>query len=189
MNVFVLHPCPRTSAQLLCDRHVVKMTLETAQILSTAAILEHPTWIKFTTPPGTAPAQSLGPRLYRPTHKAHPCVLAAQQDPFYRRWVYLHGIALADEYQFRYGRVHDSRAVTDHPLLQQWCTAPLWTSRWLAISQYWPQAMPAQYQRRDSNGSKGRVCEAYRAYYKGEKVAQGWCKWDTGRRVRPPIFD
>lgn len=36
MNIFVLHPTPRISAQYHCDKHVVKMILEYAQMLSTA---------------------------------------------------------------------------------------------------------------------------------------------------------
>ena len=36
MNIFVLHPMPDIAARMQCDRHVVKMTLETAQMLSTA---------------------------------------------------------------------------------------------------------------------------------------------------------
>ena len=35
MNIFVLDTNPITAAQMQCDKHVVKMVLETAQILST----------------------------------------------------------------------------------------------------------------------------------------------------------
>jgi hypothetical protein len=36
MNIFVLSRCPRAAARLHCDKHVVKMILETAQLLYTA---------------------------------------------------------------------------------------------------------------------------------------------------------
>ena len=36
MNVFFLDNCPIKSAKAQCDKHVVKMILETAQLLSTA---------------------------------------------------------------------------------------------------------------------------------------------------------
>lgn len=36
MNIFYVHTDPVVAAQSLCDKHVVKMTLETAQILSAA---------------------------------------------------------------------------------------------------------------------------------------------------------
>ena len=36
MNIFVLDRNPKTAAQLQCDKHVVKMIVESAQMLSTA---------------------------------------------------------------------------------------------------------------------------------------------------------
>lgn len=36
MNIFYLSDCPEQSAKDHCDKHVVKMILETAQLLSTA---------------------------------------------------------------------------------------------------------------------------------------------------------
>ena len=36
MNIFYLDECPIESARAQCDKHVVKMILETAQLLSTA---------------------------------------------------------------------------------------------------------------------------------------------------------
>lgn len=57
MNIFALDQCPVKSAQLLNDKHVVKMCLESAQILCTVHRgfgLDAP---------------------YRPTHKRHPCML------------------------------------------------------------------------------------------------------------------
>ena len=37
MNIFFLDENPKHAAQMQCDKHVVKMVLETAQMLSTAA--------------------------------------------------------------------------------------------------------------------------------------------------------
>ena len=36
MNIFYLDKAPEIAAQLHCDKHVVKMILESAQMLSTA---------------------------------------------------------------------------------------------------------------------------------------------------------
>ena len=36
MNIFFLHPDPLTAAEMHCDKHCVKMILETAQMLCTA---------------------------------------------------------------------------------------------------------------------------------------------------------
>lgn len=80
MNVFFLDTDPARAAQMMCDKHVVKMTLETAQILSTIVG---------------------GP--YKPTHQHHPSVLWAKDNT---AWVWEHFIALLDEYTLRYGRTH-----------------------------------------------------------------------------------
>jgi hypothetical protein len=93
MNVFAVDPDPRRAARALCDRHVVKMTLESAQILCTVARL-HGHW---------AP--------YRLTHPDHPCVVWAGASAGNWRWVVRHGLALADEYERRYRRTHRSRKV------------------------------------------------------------------------------
>ena len=102
MNVFACDESPIIAAGCLADRHVVKMTLETAQILSTA-------WrIRYSADyPGVA--DGLG--LYKSTHQKHPVVLAAVADQDYFDWLVEHGYALADEYQRRFGKVHASLRV------------------------------------------------------------------------------
>lgn len=83
MNIFVLDNQPTQAAIYQCDKHVVKMILETAQMLSTIAG---------------------GP--YKPTHAHHPCTLwaGATHDNFI--WLKVHGLALCNEYTHRYGKRH-----------------------------------------------------------------------------------
>lgn len=88
MNIFVLSHCPVEPARLLCDKHVVKMTLETAQILCTV-LREHGL---------EAP--------YKATHKNHPCTVWAGEAFMNFEWLVRHGYALVDEYQHRYGKKH-----------------------------------------------------------------------------------
>jgi len=90
MNIFVLDLDPQVAAQMQCDKHVVKMVLETAQILSTV---------------------NGGP--YKPTHSRHPCVLWAGSHEGNYRWLVAHGQALAQEYFERYGKVHASARVIE----------------------------------------------------------------------------
>ena len=90
MNIFVVDTDPVLAARALCDRHVVKMVLETAQILSTI---------------------SGGP--YRPTHQNHPCVLWAKASQRNYLWLVEHGQELGREYTRRYGKVHKSSQVID----------------------------------------------------------------------------
>jgi hypothetical protein len=93
LNLFVLHRDPAIAARWQCDRHVVKMTLEAAQILCSAAHL-------------------LGQRApYKPTHLQHPCVVWTAATRGNWDWVVAHGEALAAEYRRRYGRTHQSARI------------------------------------------------------------------------------
>jgi len=58
MNIFVTSNCPKLSAQALDNKRVVKMVLETAQLLSTAIFIN--STITYD-------------NLYKPTHVKHPC--------------------------------------------------------------------------------------------------------------------
>ena len=88
MNIFVLSRDPHEAAIFQCDKHVVKMLLESAQILSTI---------------------SGGP--YKPTHQNHPCVLWASQSTNNYNWLVEHAIELCIEYKFRYGKIHKSESI------------------------------------------------------------------------------
>ena len=90
MNIFVVDTDPRKAAQSLCDKHVVKMVLETAQILSTV---------------------SGGP--YRPTHANHPCVIWAGSTRRNYLWLVEHGLELCREYTRRYGKIHKCQVVIE----------------------------------------------------------------------------
>lgn len=95
MNIFVLADSPVEAARLQCDKHVVKMILETAQLLSTAhQVLD-----------------GVKPDMYKITHKNHPCAVWARQTDLNYLWLYAHFVALCDEYTYRYGKIHktDSR--------------------------------------------------------------------------------
>lgn len=89
MNIFYLDKSPIRAAQMQCDQHVVKMILESAQLLSTA---HHEL-------DGFSPA-------YKPTHKNHPSAVWARSSLSHYRWLYSHMIALGVEYTRRYGKVH-----------------------------------------------------------------------------------
>lgn len=93
MNIFAVDYCPKAAAVSLGDRHVVKMVLETAQML--CAIF----------PSGEA--------AYRRTHYNHPCTIWSRERFANYEWLYHHGIALADEFTHRYAKCHKSRAVIE----------------------------------------------------------------------------
>ena len=62
MNIFVTDSCPVQSAREQCDKHCVKMVLESAQMLSTA-------WRVFDN------ERAEKENLYKQAHLNHPCSL------------------------------------------------------------------------------------------------------------------
>ena len=90
MNIFALDNDPIKAAQMHNDKHVVKMILETAQMLSTV---------------------SGGP--YRPTHKNHPCTVWARQTKGNYDWLVQLGFALCHEYGIRYNKQHKCQSVIE----------------------------------------------------------------------------
>ena len=101
MNIFVTDPDPWKSAQVLPDKHIVKMPLETCQML---AIVCSKKWgHDFGTLPradGTPYATEKG------AFRNHPCTIWANEFVMNWQWLLSHGIALCDEYKMRYGKVH-----------------------------------------------------------------------------------
>src|SRR5690242_18255811 len=103
MNIFVLSRNVRTCARLHCDQHVVKMPLETAQLLSTALALSEPgCWAELQ-------AQGLA---YKPTHREHPSAIWARECINNYLWLCRLGIELCAEYSYRFAeRQHACEAV------------------------------------------------------------------------------
>lgn len=124
MNIFVLDTSPVSSAQMQCDKHVVKMILETAQLLCSPF------------EPDSAP--------YRRTHFNHPCSKWVRESKANYLWLVQHGIALCSEYEFRYGKKHKSSAVI------KWCLDNI-NSLNFPEGQLtaFPKAMPDQYKTND----------------------------------------
>lgn len=88
MNIFVTSPSPIESAKFLDDKRVVKMVLETAQMLSTAI------------------TECGGTGFYKTTHRNHPCSVWARTSSTNYDWLRRHFKALCKEYALRYGKTH-----------------------------------------------------------------------------------
>ena len=141
MNIFVLDRDPAAAAQMQCGRHVVKMVLESAQMLCTAV-------------------NALGGEArYKTAHVNHPCSVWARQTLGNFAWLYDHGMALAEEYTHRYGKRHKSEEVIRDCMHQWEAGLPLHD---LNCTPH-PLCMPDEYKTDD-------VVQSYRAYYLGDKV-------------------
>ena len=100
MNIFVTDRCPIQSARNLPDKHIVKMPLETCQMLS----IIYSDWYY-----GVGKLYKSDGTPYRTAHGAfrkHPCTMWAAATPYNLAWLIRHGYALCHEYNLRYGKVH-----------------------------------------------------------------------------------
>ena len=140
MNIFYLDKDPLTAAVVQYNKHVVKMILESAQMLCTAhhELLHDP----------DVP--------YKPAHVNHPSTIWARENHYQYQWLYWHMMALGDEYKKRYNKEHLS--ITK-------CKECLSFSPYgikLGKFKQPPQAMPDEYKDKCS-------IQAYWNYYIGEK--------------------
>ena len=101
MNIFVLSCCAATAAELHCDKHCVKMILETAQLLYT-----HLDALNVQLPRGLVP--------YKPTHKHHPCTLWLHGGRAHFFWLLELGLRLCRVYTQRYGKQHKTEKHLRH---------------------------------------------------------------------------
>ena len=154
MNIFYLHRDPRVAARYHNDKHVVKMILESAQMLSTAH---------------RELDGDVDDVIYRSTHKNHPSTKWARESYQNYMWLFDLFVALCEEYTHRYGKTH----LTDTKLREVLRSAPRSIDRSRQFTQP-PQCMPEGYK------LEGNSIEAYRNYYMGEK--SGFAKWSKRRK-------
>ena len=144
MNIFYLHHSPYLAAKVQYNKHVVKMILESAQMLCTAHHVYGDEEQKLNVP-------------YKQAHLNHPSTIWTRQCRANYRWLYLHMMALGYEYTKRYDKMHASivkcarflNIPPAHIPDGDFCEPP--------------QAMPDKYK------VPGCSITAYWNYYEGEK--------------------
>lgn len=143
MNIFVLDFDAQIAAENHCDKHVIKMLLESCQIMCTVLHLQG-------VDPTTVP--------YKATHKHHPCVLWANESSENYKWLWTLAFYLSKEYTKRYNKTHACDKLINSLLFS---THP---SNFPG-SKLTPfvQAMPEKYK------VPGDAITAYRNYYMGDK--------------------
>ena len=177
MNVFYLDQNPATSAQLHCDKHVVKMCTEYAQLLSTAhRVLDGVPYFE----------ENNGKKvkrwklwdnsdlyLYKATHINHPSAVWARASNENYEWLTLHWIYLLEEYKYRYGKDHAAGKLR---------FALMNIPRLIPLAITWsdpPPAMPKECIVYDEYGYED-VVASYRNYYVLKK--NHFAKW-TNREI------
>lgn len=135
MNIFVLDYDPRVCATLHKNKHIVKMPLETAQLLCSV----HHMIGNINVP-------------YRLTHKNHPCSIWARECIENYNWLCNLGLELCYEYTNRYKRVHKCQNII------QWCIDnPPLLNKYGSMTNF-PLAMP-------DDCKIGDVVDSYNEYY------------------------
>lgn len=156
MNIFFLHKDPQWAANALCDKHVPKMLLESAQMLSTA-VHKH-------TKKTDEDLYIDG--IYKPAYPNHPMTkwVGLNRDNF--RWTLENAVWISQEYCKRFKKLHKSSKVINsiyncnylYEILEGNFKEP-------------PQCMPDEYKDND-------YVTAYRKYYQGAKSY--FAKWQRG---------
>lgn len=111
MNIFYVDADPEVAARNMVDRHVVKMILETAQLLSTAhRVIDGEEYVGQSQSGRKAKRWRLSGNaddiMYSATHINHPSAVWVRQSSANYNWLYDHLLALGREYTYRYGRTH-----------------------------------------------------------------------------------
>lgn len=94
MNLFILDINPSKSAEYHCDKHIVKMPTETAQMIS-FVYHDNQLWSE------EIPECIMG---FSKTHYKHPCSIWIRESLSNFKYACMLGLALYEEYQFRYNK-------------------------------------------------------------------------------------
>ena len=145
MNIFHLHKDPKICAEYHCDKHVVKMILETAQMLSTA-YQRH---------------CGLDECLYKPAYPKHPMTIWVGDSIENYKYALMLGTELGKQYTKRYRKIHKSSNIISllRGIGRAWNVEDNFPSVKFTPP---PQCMPDEYKNED-------YITAYRQYYIGEK--------------------
>lgn len=156
MNIFVLDTDPKVAARSLCDKHVVKMILETAQLLSDVHVSHTPSGMPIDT------------LLYKLPNPMHPVSIWVSKSKSNYEWAYKHFLELCSEYTYRYGNRSKSEMLKH--LLHKAPTSMLD----VGLTPFC-LCMPDEFK------VTGDAVSSYRAYYLGKKMK--FAKWT---RRSPP---
>lgn len=170
MNIFYLSNDPKVCAEYHCDKHVVKMIIEYAQLLSTAhRVLDGTPDITLSDSGRKRQtfviSDDRDSLLYRATHINHPSTIWVRQSSHNYKWLYQMWIHLLKEYNLRYGKIHACSKLID----------PLATIPNSISDTEFTDPTPAMP---DHIKIPGKSLESYRAFYKLEKAR--FAKWKLG---------
>jgi hypothetical protein len=168
LNIFYLDKDPRKAAEMHCDKHVVKMIVESAQLLSTAhRILDGDQTLGKTQTGRNVKRWILNDSreslLYKASHINHPSAVWARSNIDHYRYLFELYAFLIEEYGYRYRKDHKSAELV--PILINAPERIDFEAPWIDP----PQAMPEECK------IPGDTVAAYRKYYADYK--KRFAKW------------
>lgn len=171
MNIFFTSSDPVEAAQNLCSAHVLKMSIESMQMLATNAILCGATEDQL-------PLTKSG-SIVKKTHQNHPSTVWARQSRSNYRWLARHAKAICAEYTKAYGKIHFcEKGIDKLSSLDYLIPDGELTTFAVAISQ-------DSLCRQVSGFESFSVVNKYRTYYIKDKAS--FAKWTHGRN-KPEWF-
>ena len=168
MNIFYIDKDPVQAAEWMVDKHVVKMILESAQLLSTAHRLLDGEQVMGKTKTGRNAKRWIlndarEPVIYQATHINHPSAVWCRTSVENYIWLADHLHALLAEYTYRYGKKHKVEGDLSYMLL----SPPKNLQEWDMTTM--PSAMADEYKISDD------PIVNYRNYYKvGKARMHSW---------------
>lgn len=185
MNIFYLDPDPQLCAEQHVSKHVVKMIIEYAQLMSTAhRVLDGVQYTDMTASGRRIQRwrmadTALESKLYKASHINHPSGIWCRENKANYMWLYDMWFCLLNEYTYRYGRQHECAKLLD--VLE---TPP--TN--IKDGEFFPPtpAMPPELKVVSDNPTPGRkydVLKSYHNYYNVSK--RSFATWQGKINSRP----
>jgi hypothetical protein len=118
MNIFYLDPDPKTCAEMHISKHVVKMIIEYAQLMSTAhRVLDGTQYTDLTANGRRIKRWRLNDereqQLMKASHINHPSAVWCRANRTNYNWLYNMWSHLLSEYTYRYGKIHACARLKD----------------------------------------------------------------------------
>ena len=174
MNIFYLDKDPVVAAQMSCDKHVVKMILESAQMLCSAKrVLDGIEYTDFTKNGRKIRRwrlenSNLEQTIYKAGWLGHPSTQWVMASAYNYIWLYKHMMALNEEYKLRYNHTKDHLCIQK---LGEVLSTPPTNAPINVMGTDATPAMP------DECKVPGDVVASYRKYYIMKK--QRFATWKT----------
>ena len=183
MNIFYVDKDPKTAAKMMCDKHIIKMILESAQMLCSAKRVLDGTEYYDKTKNGrkikrwrldNSNEEAI---IYKAGWAKHPSTQWVMKSAYNYIWLYKHMLALNEEYKLRWQKDEDHTSIT----------------KLGELLKHLPKNAPINVIGTDADPAMPEHCKipgdsvgSYRKYYILEK--RRFAKWDKPNAVMPEWY-